>query len=107
MAIINIQNLYKNFIDREIFSDASLIVEEKDKIGLIGNNGSGKTTLLNIISEAISFDRGDFFKTKDLSIGYLKQDHIWADNLSIYDVCLLAFKDLIKIEKRLAYLEDK
>lgn len=107
MAIINIQNLYKNFIDREIFSNASLIVEEKDKIGLIGNNGTGKTTLLNIISEAISFDRGDFFKTKDLSIGYLKQDHIWADNLSLYDVCLRAFKDIIKIEKRLSYLEEK
>lgn len=101
MPILSLTNIKKSYIDEETIKDASLIVEEGDKIGLIGINGSGKSTLFNIITENLSYDDGEIFRKKDLKIGYLEQQLNLHQEGSIYDNCLFIFRDLIELEKNL------
>ncbi|MEQ3347411.1 ABC-F family ATP-binding cassette domain-containing protein [Peptoniphilus senegalensis] len=101
MPILSLTNIKKSYIDEETIRDASLIVEERDKIGLIGINGSGKSTLFNIITENLSYDDGEIFRKKDLKIGYLEQQLNLHQDGSIYDNCLSIFSDLIELEKSL------
>ena len=101
MPILSLTNIKKSYIDEETIKDANLIVEDKDKIGLIGINGSGKSTLFNIITENLSYDDGEIFRKKDLKIAYLEQQLSLHQEGSIYDNCLSIFKDLIELEKNL------
>ncbi|MFR9276712.1 ABC-F family ATP-binding cassette domain-containing protein [Peptoniphilus senegalensis] len=101
MPILSLTNIKKSYVDEETIRDASLIVEERDKIGLIGINGSGKSTLFNIITENLSYDDGEIFRKKDLKIGYLEQQLNLHQEGSIYDNCLSIFSDLIELEKSL------
>ena len=101
MPILSLTNIKKSYIDEETIKDANLIVEDKDKIGLIGINGSGKSTLFNIIIENLSYDDGEIFRKKDLKIAYLEQQLSLHQEGSIYDNCLSIFKDLIELEKNL------
>ncbi len=105
--LLSIKNLSKSYITKTILDNINIIVEERDKIGLIGNNGSGKTTLFNIITEEISKDSGEIFIRKDLKIGYLKQQlNIHAEN-TLYEECEKIFQNLIELEKILRELEIK
>lgn len=101
MPILSLTDIKKSYIDEETIKSASLIVEERDKIGLIGVNGSGKSTLFNIITENISYDDGEIFRKKDLKIGYLEQHLNLNVHGNIYENCLYIFRDLIELEKRL------
>ena len=101
MPILSLTNIKKSYIDEETIRDGNLIVEDKDKIGLIGINGSGKSTLFNIITENLSYDKGEIFRKKDLKIGYLEQQLSLHTEGSIYDNCLSIFADLIELEKNL------
>ena len=101
MPILSLTNIKKSYIDEETIKDANLIVEDKDKIGLIGINGSGKSTLFNIITENLSYDDGEIFRKKDLKIAYLEQQLSLHQEGSIYNNCLSIFKDLIELEKNL------
>lgn len=105
--ILNIKNLSKSYIVDPILESVNMIVEDRDKVGLIGNNGSGKTTLLKIISNDISKDEGDIIIPKDIKIGYLKQEHNFENGISIYDACEQEFKNLIKMDSELKSLETK
>ncbi|WP_036730251.1 ABC-F family ATP-binding cassette domain-containing protein [Peptoniphilus mikwangii] len=105
--LLSISNLNKSYITDLILENVNLIVEDRDKIGLIGNNGSGKTTLFNIITDEISKDSGNIFIPKNLKIGYLKQHLQSTGQNSIYAECEKEFEYLIKIEKELRDLEIK
>ena len=101
MPILSLTNIKKSYIDEETIRAGNLIVEDKDKIGLIGINGSGKSTLFNIITENLSYNEGEIFRKKDLKIGYLEQQLSLHTEGSIYDNCLSIFADLIELEKNL------
>ncbi len=59
MQTLRIENLTKTYGDKTLFQDASFIINEHDRIGLIGTNGSGKTTFLNAISGFDPADSGE------------------------------------------------
>ena len=107
MIVLSCSNLSKTYIVDTILDDISFIVENGDKIGVIGLNGSGKTTLFNILSGIDSQDSGDIYIQKDLKIGYLKQHvKVESDN-TLLDECLEIFTPLIKMEEDLRYLEQE
>ena len=103
--LINIKNLSKTYVTEKILDDVDLIVEDTDKIGLIGNNGSGKTTLFKILLNEISSDSGEIYMKKNIKIGYLEQQlDIHSEN-TLYNECQEIFKDIIAMEKDLRKLE--
>ena len=74
MNIINIEHIEKIFGDKAIFDDASLGIQQGDKIGIIGINGTGKSTLLRIIAGEEEPDRGEVIRQNGLKILYLPQN---------------------------------
>lgn len=105
MPVLNLKNVSKKYIVDPIIEDASFIVEERDKVGLIGNNGAGKTTLFKIIAQEISKDQGEIFIPKNTKIGYLKQHLNMDEEGKIYDRCREIFRPLLKIEEQMRLLE--
>ncbi|KLA44778.1 ABC-F family ATP-binding cassette domain-containing protein [Ligilactobacillus ruminis] len=73
MQTLRIEHLTKTYGEKTLFEDADFIINEHDRIGLIGTNGSGKTTLLNAISGIDPVDSGELIAPNDYRIGYLKQ----------------------------------
>ncbi len=57
--LIQLNNITKNFVVNEIFSNVKLEINDKDRVAIVGRNGAGKSTLLKIIAGAISFDSGE------------------------------------------------
>ena len=78
---------------RPIFEDASVTLESKWKVGIVGANGAGKSTLFKLITGEISLDGGDVELAKSLSLGYIKQD-IEEGDTPILDVVLKADVEL-------------
>ena len=74
MNIINIEHIDKIFGDKVIFHDASLGIQQGDKIGIIGINGTGKSTLLKIIAGEEEPDTGEVIYQNGLKILYLPQN---------------------------------
>ena len=73
MQTMRAEGLTSTFGEKTLFKDIDFIINENDRIGLIGVNGSGKTSLLNVISGAVSPETGTITKPNDYTIGYLKQ----------------------------------
>ena len=48
-AVLTVTDLHKRFGDRRVLNGASFVVDERDRIGLIGANGAGKSTLLKMV----------------------------------------------------------
>ena len=72
--MLSINDLSYYIGGRPIYENASLHINEKDKVGLVGPNGSGKTTLLRIILGDLQIDNGSISKQKDCTIGILNQE---------------------------------
>ena len=93
MALIQFNNIYKGFSGEYILKNLNFSVDEKDKIGLIGQNGAGKTTLVKMIlgeeGHDVSLETnayGTITKKGNISIGYLSQNFdltYHADNHSV------------------------
>lgn len=78
MEKIKLKNITKTFGDREILHLKELVIQEKEKIGIVGRNGSGKSTLFNLIAGDIKPDTGTI-EVKG-SIGYIKQLDVVREN---------------------------
>ena len=77
--VLRISGLGKSFGGRRLFSELNLRLEYQDRACLLGRNGCGKTTLLNMITGAIPADGGGIHLGASLSIGYLPQEVVFAD----------------------------
>lgn len=110
MAILQVNEISKNFAGEELFRDISFSVDEKDKIGLIGVNGAGKSTLIKIILgledddiDLVTKKRGVISKKTALKIGYLSQNSELNEENTVFDELLDVYHELhdiyIKIQK--------
>lgn len=72
-ALIHGQNLTKAYGVKRLFSELTLGVSDKDRIGIIGPNGSGKTTLLRILAGLEQADQGTVTRRQHLRIAYIPQ----------------------------------
>lgn len=104
--LIECSNITKSFQGIPLLKDITFKVENHDKIAIIGVNGAGKTTVLKIISGEEQYDGGNLFCNKDLSLGYLKQQHDFNLNKTVYEVGLDVFAPIIAIENKLRELES-
>lgn len=103
--LIECSNITKSFQGIPLLKDITFKIDDHDKVAVIGVNGAGKTTILKIISGEEDYDSGDLFCNKELSLGYLKQQHDLDMNKTVYDIGLDVFAPLIAIENRLRQLE--
>ena len=102
--LIQLNNITKNFVVNEIFSNVKMEINDKDRIAIVGRNGAGKSTLLKIISGELSFDSGERTVSKNTTIGYLSQEFIVREDLSIYEEMITCFDEIISLEANLEKL---
>ena len=92
--LINAFNITIKYLDKVLFKDASFVINDTDKIGLLGINGAGKSTLIKAILGEAELDSGIISKKKDLKIGYLPQESNFNDLDTIFE----AFNKCVKVE---------
>ncbi len=83
--MIQLQDIYLSFNGKTLFNSLSLSINEKNRIGLVGNNGTGKTTLFHIILGKTTPDRGLVEVPNNKTIGYLPQDLVELEPINIID----------------------
>ncbi|WP_295731624.1 ABC-F family ATP-binding cassette domain-containing protein [uncultured Limosilactobacillus sp.] len=85
MQTLRADNLTSTYGEKTLFDQISLMINEGDRIGLIGTNGSGKTSLLNVIAGVTSADAGEITKPNDYTIGYLQQKPALDPNKTVME----------------------
>ncbi len=103
--ILECSNITKSFQGIPLLKDVTFRIDDNDKVALIGVNGAGKTTILSIINGEAGYDDGNIFKSKDVTIGYLRQQHHLDLEKTVYDTALEIFTPLIEMEGRMRELE--
>ncbi|UJL48172.1 ABC-F family ATP-binding cassette domain-containing protein [Virgibacillus sp. NKC19-16] len=107
MIVMQLNELSKSFGADEILSNVKLEVKSNDRIAIVGRNGSGKSTLLKIMASELTYDEGELFRPKNLTIGYLSQ-HTALDSVkTIWDEMADVFQHLTAQEQELRAMERK
>ena len=107
VIIMQLNALAKLFGAEEILSNINLEIKSNDRIAIVGRNGAGKSTLLKIIADELSYEEGEIFKPKDLTIGYLPQHTTIDSDQTIWDEMLSVFRHLLSQEQELRDLEKE
>ncbi|OIP01752.1 MAG: glycosyl transferase family 2 [Bacteroidetes bacterium CG2_30_33_31] len=102
----SIQNISINFSGNELFRNINFLINEKDRIGLVGKNGAGKTSLLRVITGEMKPDSGQVIIPQDKTFGYLPQEMAFEDTKSILDEALSAFEENNRLELELENLNN-
>ncbi len=105
--MISVDQLNIQFNGRDIFKDASFLVNPKDKIGLVGRNGAGKSTLLKVFTGIQKPDSGEVVVPADVTLGYLPQELVVKDSKSLIEEACMAFHELNKLEKDIKHLNHE
>ena len=71
--VINFDHVSFSYPDKPILSDFNLLIQNKDRIGIVGENGKGKSTLLNLIAGELQADSGKVDIGETIRIGYFSQ----------------------------------
>ncbi len=100
--IIQAINVNKSFIGEDIIKDASFIINEGDKVAVVGYNGAGKTTLARIICDEMSADSGEIIIAKNKSLGYLRQNPLVDSDKTLYEEVYSANEKIITLKDELA-----
>lgn len=104
MPALSVRNLTMTFIERNLFTDVSFDVEERDKVGFIGANGVGKTTLFKILNGEISPVSGTVTFSKNVCPGYMEQHACNNPRADVYHELLSVFDYLSDMETEISAL---
>jgi ATP-binding cassette subfamily F protein 3 len=107
MTLVSLNNISKSYGGKLVLNGITWAIEEGRRIGLLGANGVGKTTLFRIINGELEIDKGSIIRSKNLKIGFLRQECELADDLTVFDEMLKPFSDLLKLHDELRRLEKE
>ena len=105
--ILNATNISKSFGSNEIIKDANFLVNEHEKVAIVGVNGAGKTTLLKILTGEEHADSGNVILAKDAKLGYLRQINNVDSTLSIINELYTVIEHILNMEKRMLEMQEQ
>ena len=103
--MISVEGLKVEFSAKPLFQDVSFVVNDKDRIALVGKNGAGKSTMLKILCGKQKPDAGVVAVPNDTTIGYLPQVMHLTDDTTLREETRKAFADVLKQKERVAKME--
>lgn len=96
--MLSVNNLSVYFTGKYLFDNVSFLINERERVGLVGKNGAGKTTLLRIINGEQIPETGNIAKKSELTIGYLAQDMMSTGTGTILEEALKAFEHALELK---------
>ncbi|HLT48817.1 MAG TPA: ATP-binding cassette domain-containing protein, partial [Aequorivita sp.] len=105
--MISIDGLAVEFSGETLFSDVNFVVNENDKIALMGKNGAGKSTMMKIIAGEQTPTRGNVRAPKDAVIAYLPQHLLTNDNCTVFEEASKAFKQIFEMRDEMDRLNKE
>ncbi|MDE0586480.1 MAG: ABC-F family ATP-binding cassette domain-containing protein [Planctomycetota bacterium] len=108
MPLITLQDVSKAYDDnRPLFTGVDLTVTSQDRIGLIGPNGAGKSTLLKMMAGVDTLDSGTRVLRNGLRIGYLEQEPVFDNDITIEDAVRDGLSEHHAVQARLFAAYEK
>ena len=86
--MLKVQDLSISFDGKQVFENLNFVINDKEKVGLIGRNGCGKTTLFKILSGKIKDYEGEVSIPKGYKVGYLEQHLQFTQETVLEEACL-------------------
>ena len=105
--MINIEKVTVEFSAKPLFSDVSFVVNDRDRIALVGKNGAGKSTMLKIICGLQNPTEGKVSIPSNTTIGYLPQVMNLQDETTVKEETRKAFADTTKMKERIEKLNQQ
>lgn len=105
--MVSIDGLTVEFGGTTLFKDISFVINEKDRIALMGKNGAGKSTLLKILAGVRQATRGTVSAPKDCTICYLPQHLMTEDHRTVFDEACQAFAHLKAMEAEIDEMNNQ
>ena len=105
--MVSVDSLGVDFSGSTLFSNISFVVNENDRIALMGKNGAGKSTLLKIVAGVQQPTRGKISAPKETKIAYLPQHLLSEDNRTVFDETAQAFAEIISMGETIEKLNTQ
>ena len=102
--MLSIKSISKAYAGRTLFSDVSIQINRRDRIGVVGPNGAGKSTLFSVILRDITPDRGEIAFEKGSRVGFLPQESAPTGDESVLELACSFSPEFIAAAKRLGAL---
>lgn len=99
--MIALEHISLQYGGRVVLNDVSVLINPRDRVGLVGPNGAGKSTLLRLLTGTAVPDTGTVNKAGYVTVGYLPQDGVTTSGRSLYAEVESAFEDVVTIRKEL------
>lgn len=105
--MISVENLKVEFAATPLFDDVSYVINDKDRIALVGKNGAGKSTMLKIIAGIQQPTSGTVSVSNDMTIGYLPQVMVLSDERTVIEETEQAFSHIGEMQERLQRMNNE
>jgi len=105
--MITVSNIYVQYGERILLDRINVTIGIRDKIGLVGRNGAGKSTLLKIIAGEQNPQEGQVVRPTESTLGFLHQEMELPLGKSVIDEAMTAFAEAMKMEERMAVINDE
>ena len=105
--MVSVEGLSVEFSAKPLFTDASFVVNDRDRIALVGKNGAGKSTLLKILCGMQQQTRGTVSIPSDTTIGYLPQVMILQDDTTVREEAQKAFSHVHEMKERIDHMNQE
>ena len=105
--MVSVDGLTVEFSGTTLFKDISFVINDKDRIALMGKNGAGKSTLLKILAGVKTPNRGKVTITDGGKVGYLPQHLMVENGRTVFEEACLAFEHLFAIEREIEQINNE
>ena len=99
--MISVEGLRVEFAAKPLFSNVSFVINDRDRIALVGKNGAGKSTMLKILCGMQKPTDGRVAVPQDTTIGYLPQVMVLSDHTTVIEETRKAFSHVTELKKRI------
>lgn len=105
--MISIDNLQVEFSAKALFTDVSYVVNDRDRIALVGKNGAGKSTMLKIIAGLQQPTGGTVSIPRETTVGYLPQVMVLSDGKTVREETETAFAHIHELQAQIDQLNQE